>query len=160
MEFYPQADLEASRREKRSRIRCTLLLMMPFAVLGAAAFAMRKEALSIAGFVLAGAILIFLYDLRIKPAASYVRFLEEVHSGLTHETLGTLVRVGEDPVYDEGVVFYEVILNIYEDMSVEGERRFLLDGKKTIPQEWIGRDVLVTSHGTSLLAMWPAEAKA
>ena len=160
MKLYAQADFDANRREKRRQIRRALILALPFFAMAIAAFVLRIELLCIAGFVIAGAILIFLYDLRIKPALRYGRYLAEAHSGLTRQTVGALVRIGSDPVYQDGVNFHEVILNIYEDMAEEGERRFLLDVNKEIPQDWIGQDVVVTSHGSFLLDVAPVEKKA
>lgn len=160
MKLYDQTDFDANRREKRRQIRRALMLALPFFAPAIAAFVLRIELLCIAGFVIAGSILIFLYDLRIKPALRYGRYLAEAHSGLTRQTVGALVRIGSDPVYQDGVNFYEVILNIYEDMAEEGERRFLLDVNKEIPQDWIGQDVVVTSHGSFLLDVAPVEKKA
>ena len=160
MKLYAQTDFDANRQEKRRQITRALALALPFFVIAAAAFGLRIELLCIAGLVIAGAILIFLYDLRIKPALRYGRYLAEAHSGLTRQTVGALVRIGSDPVYQDGVNFHEVILNIYEDMAEEGERRFLLDVNKEIPQDWIGQDVVVTSHGSFLLDVAPVEKKA
>ena len=160
MKLYAQTDFDENRQEKRRQITRALALMLPFLAIAAAAFLMRIELLCIAGLVIAGAILIFLYDLRIKPALRYGRYLAEAHSGLSRQTVGALVRIGSDPVYQDGVNFREVILNIYEDMDEEGERRFLLDMKKEIPQDWIGQDVVVTSHGSFLLDAAPVEKKA
>ena len=160
MKLYAQADFDANRREKRRQIRRALILALPFFAMAIAAFVLRIELLCIAGFVIAGSILIFLYDLRIKPALRYGRYLAEAHSGLTRQTVGALVRIGSDPVYQDGVNFHEVFLNIYEDMAEEGERRFLLDVNKEIPQDWIGQDVVVTSHGSFLLDVAPVEKKA
>ena len=160
MKLYAQADFDANRREKRRQIRRALILALPFFAMAIAAFVLRIELLCIAGFVIAGSILIFLYDLRIKPALRYGRYLAEAHSGLTRQTVGALVRIGSDPVYQDGVNFHEVILNIYEDMAEEVERRFLLDVNKEIPQDWIGQDVVVTSHGSFLLDVAPVEKKA
>lgn len=160
MKLYDQTDFDANKREKRRQIRRALVLALPFFVMAIAAFVLRIELLCIAGFVIAGSILIFLYDLRIKPALRYGRYLAEAHSGLTRQTVGALVRIGSDPVYQDGVNFHEVFLNIYEDMAEEGERRFLLDVNKEIPQDWIGQDVVVTSHGSFLLDVAPVEKKA
>lgn len=160
MKLYDQTDFDANKREKRRQIRRALMLVLPFFLMAIAAFVLRIELLCIAGFVIAGSILIFLYDLRIKPALRYGRYLAEAHSGLTRQTVGALVRIGSDPVYQDGVNFHEVFLNIYEDMAEEGERRFLLDVNKEIPQDWIGQDVVVTSHGSFLLDVAPVEKKA
>lgn len=160
MKLYDQTDFDQSRQVKRRQITRALALALPFFALAVAAFWLRRELLCIAGLVIAGAILIFLYDLRIKPALRYDRYLAEAHGGLSRQTVGALVRIGGDLVYQDGVNFHEVILNIYEDMTEEGERRFLLDARKDIPQDWIGQDVVVTSHGSYLLDIAPVEKTA
>ena len=155
MKLYAQTDFDANRQEKRRQITRALALALPFFVIAAAAFGLRIELLCIAGLVIAGAILIFLYDLRIKPALRYGRYLAEAHSGLSRQTVGALVRIGSDPVYTDGVWFYELILNVYEDLSEEGERRFLLDCAKAVPPEQMNRDVALTSHGNFVLDVAP-----
>ena len=160
MKLYDQTDFDANKQEKRRQITRALVIALPFFVIAIAAFVLRIEMLCTAGFVIAGAILIFLYDLRIKPALRYGHYLAEAHGGLSRQTVGALVRIGSDLVYQDGVNFFEVILNIYEDMAPEGERRFLLDAKKDIPQDWIGQDVVVTSDGSFLLDVTLVEKKA
>lgn len=160
MKFYEQTDLENSKKEKRAAIRRMLLAPLPFLAVAAAGFVLRIEPLCTVGCILAGAVVIFLYDLFVKPALRYDAYLAEVHSGLTRQTGGALVRIGVDPVYEDGVNFFEIILNIYEDMDEEGERRFLLDANKQIPVQWLQRDVIVTSHGSYLLEARLAEGQA
>lgn len=160
MKLYAQTDFDENRRERRRQTTRALLLALPFFAIAVTSFILRIELLCIAGLVAVGAMLIFLYDLRIKPARRYGRYLAEAHSGLSRQTVGTLVRVGSDAVYQDDVNFHEVILNIYEDMAVEGERRFLLDVKKEIPLDWIGQDVVATSHGSYLLEIAPVEKTA
>lgn len=160
MKFYEQTDFDKSKKEKSTAIKTTFVVMLPFLAAGAAGFALRIEPLCALGLFLAGAAAIFLYDLRMKPALRYCAHLAEVHSGLTRQTVGALVRLGCDPVYEDGVNFYEVILNIYEDMDEEGERRFLLDARKEIPGDWMGRDIVVISHGSYLLEARAVEDKA
>ena len=72
-------------------------------------------------------------------------------SGLTRRTAGTVVRLGEDRVFRDGVWFNELILNIYEDLSEEGEQRYLYDCAKERPEAFIGKDVALTSHGNYVL---------
>jgi len=160
MKFYEQADLGKSKKEKSTAILRMLLTMLPPLTAAVIGFVLRVEWLCTAGCILAGAAAILLYDLRVKPALRYDAFLAEVHSGLTRQTGGALVRIGVDPVYQDGVDFHEIILNIYEDMDEEGERRFLLDAKREIPADWLHQDVIVTSHGSYLLEARLAEGKA
>lgn len=160
MKLYDQLDFDRSKKDKQTAITRTLLFAMPFLALAAAAFVLRIEWLCAFGCFAAGAVLIFMYDLRLKPALRYCAYLTEAHSGLSRQTIGALMRIGRDPVYQDGVNFYEVILNIYEDLDEEGERRFLLDAKKKIPEEWLQRDVIVTSHGSFILEARAAEESA
>ena len=54
-------------------------------------------------------------------------------------------------VYMDGVWLTEIILNVYEDLSEEGERRFLLDCTKPAPKDMLDQDVALTSHGNFVL---------
>jgi len=151
MKLYDQADFDQNKLDKKQETMRTALLALPFLAGAAAAFMLRMEALCIACCFLCGAVIILRWDLRIGPAIHYGRFLEEMHSGLTKKTLGTLVRMSDDMVYQDHVFSREITINIYEDMDEEGERRFLLDREKTVPDEWIGKDVVITSHGSFVL---------
>lgn len=151
MKLYAQADFDANKLDKQRETRFTLLCALPFLAAAVAAFVLRGEWLCIAGAFLGGAIIILRYELRIGPAVHYGRFLREMHSGLTKKTLGTLVRISDDLVYQDHVYSHEITINIYEDMDEEGERRFLLDREKAFPAEWMGRDIVVTSHGSFVL---------
>ena len=111
-------------------------------------YEMRKEHIAIG-------VMILLWDLFVSPCLRYARYLSDVTSGLTRRTAGTVVRLGEDRVFRDGVWFNELILNIYEDLSEEGERRFLLDCAKQVPPELMNQDVALTSHGNYVLDVAP-----
>ena len=153
--YYAQQDIELNKKRKKKEYLTTLGLMLPFLAICAAGFAVRNQALCTAGLMAACVAAIFWGDLRVMPMIRYGRFLKDVTTGLTHKTAGTLVRLGEDDVYEDGVYFHEVIINIYEDMSEEGERRFLLEGTKSVDPSLLGKDVAVTSHGNFVLNVEP-----
>ena len=157
--MYGQADFEQNGRQQRRVLTVMLLAGVPLLALAAAGFAMRAEALCIAGCILFGAVEVFLWDWRLAPVRRYGRFLREVTSGLTRRTAGMLMLIGEERVYQDGVWLYELILNVYEDLSEEGERRFLLDCQKPRPDALIGSDVALTSHGSFALAIEPLAQK-
>ena len=156
--MYSKADFDRNKQQRSRMLGFTLLCALPALAVCVAGFLLRIEPLCSGALIAACAILIFLYDLRLKPVLRYGKFLSEIHTGLSRKTAGTLVRIGQDPVFTDSVWFYEVILNIYEDMSEEGERRFLLDCTKTIPQELVGCDVALTSHGNYVLDVEKLEA--
>jgi len=157
MKLYTEEDVARSRSDVKSGLMRMLLFALPFFAVAAAGFVVRNQVLCTAGAILAGASMILTYDIRVMPARRYRNHLAEIHAGLTRQTVGTLVRVGADPVHDIGLNFTEIILNIYEDMDVEGERRFLLDVKKPPVDEWLGQDVVVTHHGSYVLEICPVE---
>lgn len=149
--MYSQADFERNKKQRSQMLGQMFLCALPGLALGIVGALLRIEILCSVGLVLAGAVMIFLYDLRLKPVLRYGAYLKEIHSGLQRKTAGTFVRLGADPVFTDSVWFYELILNIYEDLSEDGERRFLLDCTKTVDPAMIGRDVVVTSHGNAVL---------
>ena len=149
--MYSKADFEKNSVQKKRMLIYMLLFSLPGFALAAAGLIARIELMCSGGLILACAVLIFLYDLKLKPVLRYGKYLKEIHSGLSRKTAGALVRIGMDPVYMDGVWLTEIILNVYEDMSEEGERRFLLDSTKPAPQEMLGYDVALTSHGNFVL---------
>jgi len=151
MKLYAQVDFDQNKQDKKRELLRTALFALPFLAVAAAAFFMRMQELCVAGCMLCGAVIILRWDLRIAPAIHYGRFLSEMHSGLTKKTLGTLVRIGDDLVYQDHIFSREITINIYEDMDEEGERRFLLDREKEFPDDWMGKDVVITSHGSFVL---------
>lgn len=157
--YYAQQDIELNKKRKKKEYLATLGLMLPFLAICAAGFAVRNQVMCTAGLIAACVAAIFWGDLRVMPMIRYGRFLKDVTTGLTHKTAGTLVRLGEDDVYEDGVYFHEVIINIYEDMSEEGERRFLLEGTKSVDSSLLGKDVAVTSHGNFVLDVEPLGKK-
>ena len=151
--FYTEKRTEENKRRLRRDVFKMLLAMLPFFALCAAGFAVRNQTLCTAGLILTCAAAIFVGDLFVMPSIRYGRFLRELTSGLTRKTAGTLVRVGDEEVYENGVHFHEMIVNVYEDMAPEGERRFLIEPTMPFDAALIGRDVAVTSHDKVVLAV-------
>ena len=137
----------------RREIIKMLLAALPFLAVCVVGFAARNQTVCTIGLVLACAAVIFVGDLFVAPVVRYGKFLRDLFSGLTRKTAGTLVRVGEDDIYENGVIFHEMIVNIYEDMAPEGERRFLIEPAMPLDTALIGRDVAVTSHDKVVLAV-------
>ena len=138
--LYSEADFAESRKTKKKAIRRMFFCALPFLAGAAVCFALRLQTACALCMIAFCSALIFLYDLQVKPSVRYARCLSEMKSG-------SFVRISEDLTYEEGVNFREVIINVYEDMDEEGERRFLLDERREIPREWLNRDIVITSFG-------------
>ena len=149
--MYSQKDSQVNSSQIKKEAGRMMLCMLPFLAAAVAMFILRIEVACIAAVIAAAAVMLFLWDLRLGPLFRYKAFLNEIQSGLKRETVGALVRVSPDPVYQDGVYSREIFINIYEDMSEEGERRFLLDCAKEYDESMMGRDVEITSHGSYVL---------
>ena len=142
-----QADLDqAARVECRERLRA-FLLCIPLWITSAFFFARRVQILCILCAILGCYTLLFWGGLRWFPARHYRKYLEEIRMGLTHDETGMLVRLGEEEVLENGVAFIEVILNLYADLSPEGERRFLIDKSRAMRPEILGKVIRIRAHG-------------
>lgn len=157
--MYGQTDFLQSDAKVHRETMTMLLAGIPFLALAAAGFVLRIELMCIAGCILFGAAEVFLWDWRVAPERRYRRFLREVTSGMTRKTAGTLTRIGEERVFQDGVWLYELILNVYEDLSEEGERRYLIDCSKPRPDALVGTDVALTTHGSFVLDVEPLKGK-
>ena len=151
--MYTQTDTDNNVRQRNRTLLMMALWCLPGLVIGMVGAWQRIEWLCIAGFVLCGAAAIFQFDLKLQPVLRYGKFLREIRTGLSHRTAGTLLKTGRDRVYTDGVWFYEVILNVYEDLSEEGERRFLLDCAKSIDENLLNQDVVIESQGNVVLSV-------
>ncbi|MBO5568757.1 MAG: hypothetical protein J6A79_07510 [Clostridia bacterium] len=144
--LYTKADLVSAQETARhSMMRC-LVLGVPFLLAAIAGFVMRNRLLCSAGAFCLCAFFIFSFDLFAMPYVRYQRWLAQTMQNKTHETAGKLLRISEDPVDEMGVRFREVWINIYADLSEEGERRFLLDWSKGIPDALRNQIVVIESY--------------
>ncbi len=158
--MYSEKDAQINGGRIRKEALTMLLCMSPFLAAAAAGVVLRIEPLCTVAVILAVSMAFFLWDMRVGPLFRYRAFLREIQSGMTRETVGALVRVNPDPVYQDGVYSREMIVNIYEDMSEEGERRFLVDMAKEIDESLMGCDIVVTSHGSYALHIRRAQEAA
>lgn len=153
--LYQESDYTNNQAEIRRERRLFYLLAIPGLVLCVIGFVIRNQILASLGLFLMLAEMIYMYDMRLGPLKRYRTFLGEIREGLSHDTRGVLIRVGQEPVFTEGVYFREYLINIYKDRAEDGERRFLLDWKKPVPEFAPGDYVVVHSHGVYVLGISP-----
>ena len=142
--LYQESDYTNNQAEIRRERRLFYLLAIPGLVLCVIGFVIRNQILASLGLFLMLAEMIYMYDMRLGPLKRYRTFLGEIREGLSHDTRGVLIRVGQEPVFTE-----------YKDRAEDGERRFLLDWKKPVPEFAPGDYVVVHSHGVYVLGISP-----
>lgn len=155
--LYSADDAIRNQARKKRELMILFLGALPLFILVVAGFAVRLRWLACAALFLMLSWMIFMYDMRVGPLQKYGHFLSEIQEGLSHDTRGVLVRIGESPVFTKGVYFREIILNIYKDRGEDGERRFLLDCGKEMPDFKVDDYVVIHSHGVYILGISPLE---
>ncbi|MBQ9010891.1 MAG: hypothetical protein IJ088_16410 [Clostridia bacterium] len=155
--LYQESDYAENQAAIRRERRIFYLLAIPGLLLCVAGFVIRNQILATVGLFLMFAEMIYVYDMRLGPLKKYRTFLEEIRKGMQHDTRGVLIRIGDSPVFTEGVYFREILINIYLDRGEDGERRFLLDWRKPVPEFAVGDYVVVHSHGVYVLGISPLE---
>ncbi len=140
------SEIQGARRKTHREILRLLACMAVPLILTVILFSMRMKWPCILTAILTCAVMIFLTDMKLRPALSYEKWLKEISGGRQHDTVGILTCIGEEDVYEDKLCFREVILNIYLDLAEEGERRFLLDSGKSISGELLGQPVRIRSH--------------
>lgn len=98
-----------------------------------------------------GALLIFLWGMKMTPLMSYRRYLKDIFSGLTRDVQGIVVRIDEDTTFRDGVSFHAVIVNIGDVAEPEDERLLYWDSQLPRPDISPGEDVFFLAHGNDII---------
>ncbi len=144
--MYTQSDLEQTLAQKKKR---WMLLAVPEAVLVAVivySLVIRQEWLTSLTSCVAGALLIFVYDLAIKPLSCYARHLQGVLQGRTRTLEGTFKQLDMQPSVVDGVYYRGMIVSAGDPTDEEDDRLFYYDTEKPLPQLQPGDKLRVTYH--------------
>ncbi|MCL2545437.1 MAG: hypothetical protein FWE77_05900 [Clostridia bacterium] len=151
-EFYSDQDLRQNAAQMR---RALLLIGLPSLLLLAAlvaSLAVRAQWLTVLTTIVWGAMVVFLWDMKIAPVRAYRKHLTAVLSGLRRTAEGRVVSFSEEGAYKDGVFFDTLIINGDPKMEPEGERLFYVDRCKERPPLASGDFVRVTSNGNYVTA--------
>ena len=144
--IYSIEDLDSIRSQIKSRwlavaLPCVLLLA---GIVVSLVF--RQEIITTACTILLGAILIFCWDLLIKPLNCYRKHLENVLFGRVHAATLPFVFLSEEINVVDGVACRMLTC---QDTDAKGrlyDRLFYLDAEKSCPEFKEGEMVLVLHH--------------
>lgn len=144
--IYSPEDVRAIREQIRMRwlavgIPCVLLLaVLVFSLVK------RVEAVTTISTILIGAILIFCWDMFLKPLCCYRKYLQNVLYGRTHEVELPFVALSEDVNVVDGVPCRAMTCMDSDAKGRPYERLFYFDALKTFPDFQPGETVRVTHH--------------
>lgn len=150
---YTQQELAQARQELKKR---RLVTFIPFALLAAAAVAacivcqqarMETAWLITGAFVIvAGAYLIFLWDVYLRPVKAYTKNIDIMLNGRLRETTGVLKELSPDLCDRDFLKCRQVWINVGEKNLDEDDRLFYLEQHKSLPDIPLGTKVKVTSN--------------
>ena len=142
--MYQEEELTALRRQIVQRQR---LVIIPAVILaaGIAASAIRRsEGIAVALTILLGALLIFAWDLFLKPLRCYEKHMNQMLHGRLHEVEGIWGGMGEDISLVDGVRYHSVTLTCEDEPGKPYERLMYYDAEKERPAVFRGQRVRVT----------------
>lgn len=148
--MYQEQELTAIRAQEKKR---WMLLMIPCAVLFIGLIAslfLRQEVVTDVLTLVLGVLLIFCYDLCIKPLRCYERHLNNVLHGRTHELTCEYSHLDEDVSLVDGVAYRAMTFISYDEKNKPFERMLYFDVQKPVPEIPQGATVTVTYHDHEL----------
>lgn len=144
--MYTEQDLAAIRQQQNKR--WMILGAFGLVLLAGIIYSLviRNEALTAGLTIVLGALLIFFYDLTIKPLHCYEVFLHNVLHGRTRELDCTYLGVDADPSLVDGVKYYALSLQQLDDAGNPFERMLYWDALKPLPQVNSGDALHIVYH--------------
>lgn len=144
--LYSPADLASIREQMQRRwlavaAPCVLLLA---GVIVSLIF--RVEAVTTLCTILIGTILIFCWDLLLKPLNCYRKHLEGVLHGLTHEAVLPFVEMSESINLVDGVPCHAMTCRDVDGKGRPYDRLFYVDVTRSIPAFQEGEMLRVIHH--------------
>ena len=144
--IYSQEDLAAINRQIRQR---WLAVAAPCAALLAGvvvSLIFRVEAVTPICTILIGVLLMFCYDLLIKPLCCYRKLLKNVLFGRVHETQLPFISLSDDVNMVDGVACHQLICEDFDAKGRPYERLFYFDAEKTCPEFQAGDRLHIVHH--------------
>ena len=150
--MYTQEDLISIRDEQHKR---WLKLILPgIVLLGGiiASFIIRIEWITTSLSIILGCMILFTYEMHIKPLKCYERHVDNCLNGRTHEMEGTFLSAEEDISLVEGVRYRGMM--IHDDTPENNfDRLFYFDVEKPFPELQPGDKVHVVYHDREIVEL-------
>ena len=151
--MYTEAELTAVRAQEKRR---WITLMIPVALMLAVlvvSLVVRIEWLTDVATLLAGVLLIFGWDMCIKPIHKYAKYIDAMLHGITHELDTEFDSFSPDISLVEGVRYYALTVTEYDEKGKPYDRLFYYDAEKALPSFTKGQPIRVTYHDRSVVAV-------
>lgn len=152
--MYTEQDLLSIRKQLKTR--WTILGVVALLFIAAIVYSLiiRVEALTAGLTIAMGAILIFTFDLALKPLHCYAALLDNLLHGRTRELDCTYHSIDADISLVDGVKYYGMsVLQQDEDGGDPFERLLYWDAQKPIPQLNQGEKLHIVYHDRMIASL-------
>lgn len=144
--LFTDADKAANAAQIRRRVMVMLLPCLLLLGGGVYSLVIRNEVMTDALFILCGAIVIFVWDLFLKPLRCYGRHLDNVTSGRRRVVELPFCAISRNIDLVEGVNYRAMTCQDIDGKGRPYERLFYFDAQKPFPDLQEGDLVRVTHH--------------
>ena len=152
--MYREEDLTQVQEQIKRRWRIVWMITAVLAVAIIASFIIRIEPLTAGLSVLLGFVIIFVYDMMIKPLKCYATHLKNALHGRKREMTGAFINRDEDISLVDGVKYRAIhVAEKVEDDRDPHERLFYFDVLMPFPQVKAGDPVHVVYHDREVVAL-------
>ena len=111
-----------------------------------------SQIITIAVTLVIGALIIFIWGMKLTPLLSYRKYLREIHSGLSRDVEGVVTQLDTETTFRDGLSFYGMIVNVGDLKDPEDERLLYWDAQLGKPPVAVGDKVTVHAHGNDIIS--------
>lgn len=152
--MYTEQDLLSIRKQEKKRWTIVGVVALLFIAGIVYSLIIRSEALTAGLTIVLVAILIFVYDLTIKPLHCYATLLHNLLHGRTRQLDCTYHSIDADLSLVDGVKYYGMtVLQQDEDGGDPFERLLYWDAEKPIPQLQQGDQLHIVYHDRMIASL-------
>ncbi len=152
--MYTEQDLLSINKQLKTRWTLLGVIALLFVAGIVYSLIIRMEALTAGLTIVLGAILIFVFDLAIKPLHRYAALLRNLLHGRTRQLDCAYLHIDADISLVDGVKYYGMtVLQQDEDGGDPFERLLYWDAQKPIPQLEQGEKLHIVYHDRMIASL-------
>lgn len=118
----------------------------------------NSQILTIAVTAVLGAVILFLWSMKLSPRLAYRKYLAETYRGLSRVVCGEVKGIDADLSYREGLYFWGCVVSVGNLDDPEDDRLLYWDAQLGRPPFAAGDSVCVKAHGNDLIGLRPPSA--
>lgn len=116
----------------------------------------KSQIVTIAVTVCFGALMLFIWGMKLTPRLCYRRYIKESYGGLSRTYQGVVASVSQELTFREGLYFYACVINVRDMKNPEDDRLLYWDAQLGAPPFAASDAVCFAVHGNDIIGFDPA----